>query len=78
MFYIRKPDKKKSIIIREASAEDLYNYKNRFNRVEPDDVAKPDNSTNDTGQLCDCKDFIANELFFINCEISDSELLEKI
>lgn len=67
MFYIRKPVKDTVVpLIREASAAELHNYKNRFKYIEP----APDSNNSCT----------LDDLLFvnINCDLDLDNLRSKI
>jgi hypothetical protein len=80
MFYIRKPILKKDTLIRSATAYDLYNYKKNKGLFDYEDSNSNDNASNNNNNSCnhkfELKDFFANEYFFINCELSESDIEE--
>lgn len=81
MFYIHKPNQKKDIIIRPATAADLYNYKKNKGMFGNSDNTDLENKIPNKDCHCDHKfeleDFFANEYFFINCELGASDIKEK-
>jgi hypothetical protein len=62
MFYVRKPEPPRALLIREATAEELHNFKNKFNRVSSEEECpqKPQGNPNES---------LTNDLIFINCEL---------
>ena len=72
MFYVRKLTKEKpSLVIRQATAEELYNYKNRFTAV-PDDTTSDGSDTNKQIGTCGCA--CAGDMVFINCTLETNGL----
>ena len=72
MFYLRKPSKVLPPLIRHATAEELYNYKNRFVLVDPptDNPTTPDRPSDCCDNDCICH----TDLVFINCELTSADL----
>ena len=76
MFYINKPKSKAKVVLRMATANELYCYeKAKATNFE-------DNSVYDQiGTNCDCsfknkfdvEKFFADEFFFINCELPEND-----
>lgn len=78
MFYINKPEPTTKILLRTATADELYCYqKARAVNFEDDSIYEQQVNTG-----CDCnfknkfdpEKFFADEFFFINCELPENDL----
>lgn len=75
MFYINKPEPQAKVVLRMATADELYCYeKAKATNFEDDSVYEQSNTNGDCSfkNKFDIEKLFADEFFFINCELSEN------
>jgi hypothetical protein len=76
MFYINKPEPQAKVVLRMATADELYCYeKAKAANFEDDSVYEQGSASCDCSfkNKCDIEKLFADEFFFINCELSEND-----